>query len=116
MLFKDFDVAEMIMEQLHPNKQKFLGRQVRGFDNDIWMAECQEIMVPALVSKFMQDTYSLNCILDTGDSIIVEASPHDKVWGIGMTKDDPRATDPTKWEGRNLLGIVLMRTRDIIRS
>lgn len=114
-LFKDFDVAEMIMEQTSPRKQKFLGRQVRGFDNSVWMAECENIMIPGLISKFQQDTYSLNTLLDTGDSIIVEASPYDKIWGIGMTEDDPRATDPSKWDGKNLLGIVLMKVRDAIR-
>jgi ribA/ribD-fused uncharacterized protein len=71
-------------------------------------------MVPGLVSKFTQDSYSLQCLLDTEDSIIVEASPYDKVWGIGMKKDDPRATDPSQWDGQNLLGIVLMKARDII--
>lgn len=115
LLFNDVDVAEMIMEQTSPRKQKFLGRQVRGYDDLIWMEKCRDIMVPALVSKFTQDSYSLNCMLDTGDSIIVEASPYDKIWGIGMTKDDPRATDPSKWEGKNWLGEVLMRARDEIR-
>ena len=115
MLFKDFDVADMIMEQAHPRKQKFLGRQVRGFDEHIWMAKCEDIMVPGLVSKFLQDTYCLNTILDSGDSILVEASPYDKIWGIGMAEDDPRATNPSKWEGKNLLGKVLMRVRDEIR-
>lgn len=114
MLFKDYEVAEMIMQQNDPRKQKFLGRQVRGFDQTAWESVCQDIMVPALVSKFTQDTYSLNCILDTGTSTIVEASPYDKVWGIGMTKDDPRATDPSQWQGKNLLGIVLMKAREII--
>lgn len=115
-LFKDNDVAEMIMEQTSPRKQKFLGRQVRGYDDAIWMAECQDIMVPGLVSKFTQDSYSLQVMLDSGDSTIVEASPYDKIWGIGMAEDDPRATDPTKWDGKNLLGIVLMRVRDIVRQ
>lgn len=115
-LFKDNDVAEMIMGQTSPRKQKFLGRQVRGYVDADWMAECQGIMVDGLTSKFTQDSYSLQCLLDTGDSVIVEASPYDKIWGIGMNKDDPRATDPTKWEGKNLLGIVLMKTRDEIRS
>jgi len=114
MLFKDYEVAEMIMQQNDPRKQKFLGRQVREFDQEIWMANCQEIMVPALVSKFTQDSYSLKCMLDTGDSIIVEASPYDKVWGIGMRKDDPDATNPFQWKGQNLLGIVLMKARKII--
>lgn len=115
MLFKDFDVADMIMEQTHPRKQKFLGRQVRGFDESVWMAKCEDIMVPGLVSKFLQDTYCLNTILDSGDSVLVEASPYDKIWGIGMAEDDPRATDPSKWKGKNLLGKVLMRVRDEIR-
>ena len=116
ILFGDHEVAEMIMEQSSPRKQKFLGRQVRGYVDEIWMDNCQDIMVPGLVSKFIQDTYSLNCILETGDSIIVEASPYDKIWGIGMTKNDPRATDPTQWEGKNFLGNVLMRARDVIRG
>lgn len=116
MLFKDVDVAEMIMEQSHPRKQKFLGRQVRGYDDYIWMAECENIMIPSLVSKFQQDTYSLNELLDSGDKIIVEASPYDKIWGIGMYAHDPRAIDPDKWEGENKLGKVLMKARDVIRG
>jgi len=115
-LFKDFDVAEMIMEQSHPRKQKFLGRQVRGYDDAIWMAECQNTMVPGLVSKFTQDTYCLNTMLDTGDKIIVEASPMDKIWGIGLSEKDPRALDQSKWLGQNLLGKVLMRVRDEINN
>jgi len=115
-LFKDIDVAEMIMEQTSPRKQKFLGRQVRGYDDATWMAECENIMVPGLVSKFTQDSYSLQCLLDTGDTTIVEASSYDNIWGIGLAKNDPRAIDPTRWKGRNLLGIVLMKARDEIRS
>ena len=115
-LFKDYDVAEMIMEQSHPRKQKFLGRQVRGFDADIWNAECKDIMVPGLVSKFMQDSYSLQTLLETEDAIIAEASPTDKIWGIGLSEDDPRAQNPANWLGTNWLGDVLMRTRDVIRG
>jgi len=114
MLFKDYEVAEMIMEQGHPYKQKFLGRQVRGFDANEWNAKCKDIMVEGLVSKFIQDTYCLNTLLNSGDTIIVEASPTDKIWGIGLSEDDPRATDPSQWRGTNWLGEVLMRTRDII--
>jgi ribA/ribD-fused uncharacterized protein len=114
LLFNDYDVAEMIMEQTSPRKQKFLGRQVRGFDQEQWMEHCEEIMIPALVSKFTQDSYSLKCLLETGDATIVEASPYDKIWGIGMDKDDPRAIYTDQWDGLNLLGKVLMKTREII--
>jgi ribA/ribD-fused uncharacterized protein len=113
-IFNDTEVAQLIMEQKSPRQQKFLGRQVRGFDSTVWMEQCEEIMIPALVSKFTQDDFSLKCLLDTGDATIVEASPYDKVWGIGMDKNDPRAIYPDKWDGLNLLGNVLMKTRAII--
>lgn len=115
ILFKDIDVAEMIMEQTHPRKQKFLGRQVRGYDDAVWMASCDDIMVEGLVSKFIQDTYSLTTMLDTGRKIIVEASPYDKIWGIGLTADNPLAWDQSTWQGENRLGNVLMEARDVIR-
>jgi ribA/ribD-fused uncharacterized protein len=116
MLFGDHDVAEMIMQQGHPRKQKFLGREVRGFDADTWNRECKPIMVPGLVSKFTQDEYCLTTLLDTGDTIIAEASPSDKIWGIGLSGDDPKALNPKLWQGTNWLGDVLMETRDEIRS
>lgn len=116
MMFKDYDVAEMIMQQGHPRKQKFLGREVRGFVRGVWNERCKPIMVEGLTSKSMQDTYCLTTLLDTGDSIIVEASPTDKIWGIGMSEDDPRATNPTLWLGTNWLGEVLMQVRDGIRQ
>ena len=114
LLFGDGEVAELIMEQTSPRKQKFLGRQVRGFDQSLWLRVCEDIMVPALVSKFTQDPYSLKCMMESIGTTIVEASPVDKIWGIGMTKDDRRATDPAQWDGLNLLGNVLMRARDEI--
>lgn len=116
MKFRDYDVAEMIMQQGHPRKQKFLGREVRGFVKSIWDAECKPIMVEGLVSKFMQDSYCLTTLLETEDSIIAEASPTDRIWGIGMSEDDPRATNPALWNGTNWLGDVLMEVRDEIRS
>ena len=114
-LFKDFDVAELIMEQREPRKQKFLGRQVRGYDDATWMAECEGLMIPGLKSKFLQNEYCLNTLLDTGDKIIVEASPYDKIWGIGLEESDHRALDQSQWLGKNLLGKCLMRVRDEIR-
>lgn len=115
MLFKDYDVADMIMEQGHPRKQKFLGRQVRRFDSNKWNSVCKDIMIPGLVSKFMQDSYCLQTLLETEDAIIAEASPTDRIWGIGLAENDPKALNPSNWQGTNWLGEVLMRTRDEIR-
>ena len=115
MLFKDYDVADMIMTQSNPRNQKFLGRQVRNFVEAEWNAVCKPTMVEGLTSKFMQDTYSLTTLLDTGDTIIVEASPTDRIWGVGLAENDPLILDPTKWRGTNWLGDVLMEVRDVIR-
>lgn len=115
LLFKDYDVAEMIMQQGHPRKQKFLGREVRGFDQKTWENKCRPMMVEGLLSKFKQDTYCLTTLLDTGDSTIVEASPYDTIWGIGLAEDDPRAQNPKQWRGTNWLGEVLMKVRDELR-
>ena len=116
ILFKDFEVAEMILEQTLPKKQKLLGRMVRDYDDSIWMKECLHTMNLGLKSKFTQNEFCLKSLLDTGDTIIAEASPYDKIWGIGLDENDWRATDPTKWEGKNLLGIVLMKVRDELRG
>ena len=116
LLFNDYDVADMILKEKAPRNQKFLGREVRGFDDKIWTAQCRDIMVEGLISKFTQDTYSMNTLLDTGDKILVEASPTDTIWGIGLGRDDPGALDQTTWQGQNLLGITLMQVRDAIRK
>jgi len=116
MMFNDTEVAKLIIETDEPFKQKFLGRQVRNFDREKWHKECRDIMVPGLVSKFTQNAYLEKFILDTNDKILVEASKSDKIWGIGLSEDDPRALDETLWQGTNWLGEVLMRTRDAIRD
>jgi ribA/ribD-fused uncharacterized protein len=115
-MFKDYDVAEMIMEQGHPRKQKFLGRQVRGFDKVKWNAECKPIMVEVLKSKFRQDRNAYEDLMETDDKIIVEASPTDTIWGIGLAENDPRALDQSTWLGTNWLGDVLMQARDELRK
>ena len=113
MLFMDFEIAAEILKEKDPRKQKAWGREVRGYDDATWMAKCQSIMVDGLTSKFQQNPDCLKELLETGDRIIVEASPMDKVWGIGLAENDPRAHDQSQWLGQNLLGIVLMKTRDV---
>lgn len=116
LLFGDTEVAQLIMEQTSPRAQKMLGREVRGFDDQVWKEQCIEIMVDGCLSKFEQLPELGKQLLATGDTTIVEASPYDKVWGIGMTEDDPRATDPSQWQGQNLLGHVLMEVRDLMNE
>lgn len=115
VVFGDDETAAKILKEKDPKKQKALGRQVKNFDAGKWMSVCQDVMVPALVSKFSQDQYALEVLLSTGDATIVEASPVDNIWGIGLAADDPDAQIPGRWRGKNYLGKVLMRTRDELR-
>lgn len=116
LTFGDFESAKQIMASRSPASQKAIGRQIKNFDYMRWQAVCQSIMVPALVSKFTSTPRLKETILGTGDACLVEASPYDAVWGVALSADDPRILDETQWRGMNLLGIVLMAARTIIRA
>ena len=65
--------------------------------------------------KFSQNQNFKDFLLSTGDKILVEASPYDRIWGIGMLETDNRAENPLLWNGENLLGFALMEVRDQLR-
>ncbi|WP_330959246.1 NADAR family protein [Photobacterium sp. 53610] len=111
VLFGDFAVAEKIIRCDLPNEVKKLGREVSGFDETLWNQNRLSIVVQANRLKFSQNPDLLAFLISTGDSILVEASPVDKVWGIGLAADDERAKDPAQWRGENLLGYALMLVR-----
>ncbi|RLK59516.1 NADAR family protein [Actinokineospora cianjurensis] len=113
-LFEDDDRAEQILQAAHPAQAKDLGRTVRGFDPELWEAHRYDIVLAGSVAKFGQNPDLRAYLLGTGQRVLVEASPLDAVWGIGLTADDPRAEDPTRWPGLNLLGRALGQTRDIL--
>ncbi|WP_089007113.1 NADAR family protein [Micromonospora viridifaciens] len=110
-LFGDVEMAERILDAGHPHRAKALGRQVRGFDEATWVARRYEIVVAGSVAKFGQHEELGRFLLGTGKRVLVEASPVDRVWGIGLAADDPRADDPARWRGANLLGFALMDAR-----
>ena len=116
MLFGDTEIAQQILDTDNPAEQKDLGRKVRNYDDSIWSAKRVDIMVDGLYAKFSQNEKLRAALLDTGFTEIAEASPMDRIWGIGYAEDHPYALDKTKWTGQNLLGIVLMRVRDKIRE
>ena len=111
-LFDDRAIADRILEAGHPAEAKKLGGRVAGFDEDAWRAHRFEIVVAGNAAKFGQDPALADYLRGTGERILVEASPLDRIWGIGMTRDDPAAEDPARWRGRNLLGFALMRVRE----
>ena len=113
-LFGDFVVADQILRNPHPKAAKDFGRSVKGFDEETWEAERVGIVRLGNILKFSQSE-ELECILrDTGKTILVEASPYDCIWGIGMKETSRGAQDPAEWRGLNLLGYVLMDVRDIL--
>lgn len=113
-LFGDDFAAEQILATSNPREQKRLGRTIKNFSEAVWMLNCIDIMVPALVEKFKQDEACSVAMYESCGTIIVEASPVDGIWGIGLAADDPRAWDPETWQGKNLLGVCLMKARDIL--
>jgi ribA/ribD-fused uncharacterized protein len=116
MLFGDGATAERIVAAGHPRQAKELGRGVRGFDEDRWAAERFEIVVAASLAKFGQHPDLAGFLLGSAGRVLVEASPVDRIWGIGLAADDPRASDPARWQGLNLLGFALMRAREALAS
>jgi ribA/ribD-fused uncharacterized protein len=113
-LFNDHETAEQILNAPHPHQAKTLGRQVRGFDQHTWEQQRFDIVVTGSVAKFSHHNDLRAYLLGTTNRVLVEASPTDRVWGIGLTADDPRATDPTTWRGHNLLGFALVQARTIL--
>jgi ribA/ribD-fused uncharacterized protein len=111
LLFDDTAVAARVLAASSPAAAKALGRQVSGFEDSAWVAARLEIVVAGNLAKFSQDPSLRSYLLGTGSRVLVEASPLDRVWGIGLEASDPRASDPSSWQGLNLLGEALMEVR-----
>lgn len=113
-LFNDTEMLQCIIESKTPKEAKVLGRKVRNFDNKVWANAAFEIVVNGSRAKFSQNKGLGNFLLSTAPKVLVEASPRDRIWGIGMGKSNPQALDPRQWRGRNQLGFALMKVRDTL--
>lgn len=114
-LFGDAETEELVLAAGHPGEAKKLGRRVRGFDERVWAEHRFELVVRGNVAKFGADPELRGYLLGTGERVLVEASPLDRIWGIGLAEDDGRAADPARWDGLNLLGFALMEARARLR-
>lgn len=110
-LFADDEMLEVILASRTPSEAKKAGRRVRGFRPSDWEAARFDLVVGGNVHKFSQNEALRDYLLATGDAVLVEASPRDRIWGIGMSATNPNATIPARWRGRNLLGFALMQAR-----
>lgn len=114
-LFGDEETRALVWAASSPAAAKALGRQVRGFDETVWLAHRFSIVTRANRAKFAQNPELAAFLSQTGDQVLVEASPVDAVWGIGLARDDVRVHNPHSWRGLNLLGFSLMHVRAALR-
>jgi len=110
-LFEDNSTREKILSAGHPRAAKQLGREVRDFNEEIWAQHRYAIVVRGNEAKFAQNDELKLFLLNTKNRILVEASPVDRIWGIGLAADDPHVENPENWKGLNLLGFALMQVR-----
>lgn len=115
-LFGDEETRAKILTAPHPNEAKKLGREVQNFDGSRWLAARWDIVLRGNLAKFSQHSALREFLLNTNDRIIVEASPYDQIWGIGLAATDPNAENPDKWRGLNLLGFALMAVRAQLKT
>lgn len=105
-------IANQILKAQTPKQCKDLGRsRAIPFNETTWVAVRELIYKEVLLDKF-SNPHLKSKLLETGDKLLVEASPFDKIWGIGLAEDHPHAENPSKWRGLNLLGKVLMVVRN----
>jgi hypothetical protein len=116
LTFGDIETAEKIMLATSPGEQKALGREVKNFVRETWDAISRDVVYKGCYFKFEQNPNLKKELFDTVGATLVEASPVDKIWGIGLSSNDPDALDEKKWQGTNWLGQVLTKLRDDMMS
>jgi len=114
-LFRDSETLAKILAAKTPAEAKALGREVTNYDDKAWGRFRLEAVVRGNVAKFGAHEDLKAFLLSTGERVLVEASPRDRIWGIGMGASNPDAADPKKWRGQNLLGFALVQARSALR-
>ena len=115
-LFGDDEIFNAIFFANSPREYKALGRKIKNFDDKVWNEHKYDIVVSGNKAKFSQNIDLKNYLLSTGDAILVEASPYDRIWGIGIDKETAKAGSIDDWKGQNLLGCALMDVRDYLKE
>ncbi|MGE3288779.1 MAG: NADAR family protein [Pseudonocardia sp.] len=112
LLFGDVRAADVVLADPDPAAAKAAGRAVAGFEGPTWVVHRFDVVVDGNRAKFAADAALRGYLVDTGHRVLVEASPDDAVWGIGLADGEPDAAVPSRWRGYNLLGFALMQVRD----
>ena len=117
LLFGDTTIYKEILVTEDPGKVQILGRKIKNFDLKIWNENCFGIVSKGNYYKFGQNEALKHFLLETDDAVLVEASPLDRTWGIGLSEEDEASSNnPYLWKGLNLLGFALMEVRDRLKQ
>lgn len=112
--FGDLDIAQAVMDTESPREQKALGRKVKNFSIDIWAAIARDIVFRGSMAKYTQSVSHYNALMSTMGTLLVEASPYDKVWGIGLSAAVAASTPIDQWKGLNWLGQICTEVREAL--
>ena len=110
--FQDAEIAQQILETEDVATIKALGRSVKGYDDNHWNGVRQIVVYKGLCTKFEQNEDLKQKLLSTGDALLAECAVRDRIWGIGLSMNDPDRLNRFKWQGQNLLGYALMMVRE----
>lgn len=112
LMFKDSETAVKILTSNSPKEHQELGRTVKNFEHFLWDSFKRNIVYTGNYERFRQSKECRDLLFSTAPKLLVEASPYDRVWGVGLGQHDPRILDQSTWRGQNLLGDILTDVRD----
>jgi ribA/ribD-fused uncharacterized protein len=116
MLFGDIIKADEVLQTNHPRDTKKKGKEVSGFKKEEWEQHCRSFVYEGNYAKFTQNPSMLKTLMDTGDTLLVEAAPNDKIWGIGLNEKDAKEIPEEEWPGTNWLGLALTELRENLKK
>lgn len=116
LYFGDTEIAKKVMLATDPREQKQLGRQIKGFYKDVWDKVNLQIVYKGNYAKFTQNEDLKAELLSTGNRILVEASPYDPIWGIGIGEEEFGIDNPINWRGQNLLGWTITLVKQELQN
>lgn len=118
MTFGDRYIANKILETDNPNEARKLGRQVRNYDDKTWDKVRWLVFYNLNILKYTQDEKLKKMLLDPkfDGKTFVEASPIDKIWGVGLDENNPLIEDEKNWRGTNYLGDIITKVRNKLKE
>ena len=119
LYFNDYEKADEIYNTLNnPGLCRRLGRSVKGYDDECWSKIRYGIFNDLVYQKFLQDKKLQEKLLspEFDGKLFVEASPIDKIWGVGLDENDPLILDQKNWKGLNYLGQIITSVRDTLKQ